>query len=198
MDLPPSAVTDALRTQNRDASGGRIAEGKRDIRIRSIGRFSRLDEIENTLLSAAGQTPVLVKDVATVEMGYKEVDRIVRNKGRTVIALNAQREVGSNVVEVMAGFQARLKMVQADMLPAEARRLGIDGTFNLEQVYDQTLYIHQAVDLVTQNLWVGGRPRDRRAAAVPAEPALDGDHRARDPDQRHRHVPRHGRHRAIA
>lgn len=154
--LSPTQFVAALRAQNLDASAGQLAEGKRDIRIRSVGRYDRLDQIENTLLSAPGEPVVRVKDVATAELTYKEADRMVRNKGRVVVALNAQREVGSNVIEVMAGFQKRLDEVKKNLLPAESKRLHLKGEITCEQVYDQTVYIYQALDLVRQNLWVGG------------------------------------------
>ncbi|QNN24591.1 efflux RND transporter permease subunit [Planctomycetales bacterium ZRK34] len=154
--ITPTQFVAALRAQNIDASAGQLAEGKRDIRIRSVGRYDRLDQIDNTLLSAPGEPVVRVKDVATAELTYKEADRMVRNKGRVVVAMNAQREVGSNVIEVMKGFQQRLDEVKNNLLPAESKRLGLKGEITAEQVYDQTVYIYQALDLVQTNLWVGG------------------------------------------
>jgi len=156
LSVSPSQLAAALRTQNVNASAGQLAEGKLDIRVRSIGRYDRVEDIENTLLSAPGDPVVRVKDVATVELGYKEPDRFVRNKGRTVMALNAQRDVGSNVMEVMARFKDRLQYVRDNLLPAEAKEIGLDGEIVMEQVYDQTIYIDQAIALVQQNLWVGG------------------------------------------
>ena len=147
---------DKLRAQNRNVSAGQIAEGKRDIRLRSIGRYERPDQIENTLLSEPGRPVVRVKDVARITLDYKEPTRTVRSRGRTVLAINAQREVGSNVIAVMERYREKLTLVADHLLPAEARRLGIAGIFELEQVYDQTIYIHDAVGLVRRNLWVGG------------------------------------------
>ncbi|MBI1367448.1 MAG: MMPL family transporter [Planctomycetes bacterium] len=154
--ISPSQFVAALRAQNLDASAGQLAEGKRDIRIRSVGRYDRLDQIDNTLLSEPGEPVVRVRDVATAVLTHKEPDRIVRNKGRVVVAMNAQREVGSNVIEVMEAVKERLESVKQSILPAEARRLHLNGTLDAEQVYDQTIYIYQALDLVRSNLYVGG------------------------------------------
>ncbi|MDH3583671.1 MAG: efflux RND transporter permease subunit, partial [Phycisphaerae bacterium] len=156
LGITPTRLVDALRTQNANASAGQLAEGKRDILVRSIGRFDRLDQIEDTLLSRPGEPVVRVRDVAGVELTYKEPNRTVRNKGRTVLAFNAQREVGTNVIQVMQRYKAALARAQQYTLPAEARRLGMDGEILMEQVYDQTIYINQAVNLVLQNLWIGG------------------------------------------
>lgn len=154
--VTPTELVESLRLQNRNASAGQLAEGKLDVRVRSIGRYERLDQIEDTLLSKPGEPVVRVKDVGEAVMGHKEPDRTVRNKGRTVIAMNAQREVGSNVIEVMKGFKARLEDVRANHLPAEEKRVGMNGHVVMEQVYDQTTYIYQALNLVVDNLYVGG------------------------------------------
>lgn len=145
-------LAESLRRQNRNAPAGQLAEGKYDVRVRSVGRYDDLEQVRQTLLSDPGRPVVRVRDVASVELDYKEPRRIVRNKGRVVLAFNAQREVGSNVVEVMEGFQAALERLRQTALPAEANRLGLKGDIVMEQVYDQTIYIHQAVNLVLGNL----------------------------------------------
>ncbi|MBI1373466.1 MAG: MMPL family transporter [Phycisphaera sp.] len=146
-----------LRAQNANASAGRINEGKRDVPVRAIGRYERVEEIENTLLSAPGEPVVKVKDVCrAVELAYKEPARIVRSRGERVLAFNAQREVGSNVIQVMKDYEDKIEWVKQNMLPAEARRLHLNGEIKLEKVYDQTVYIDQALELVNSNLYVGG------------------------------------------
>ncbi|MEE8459152.1 MAG: efflux RND transporter permease subunit, partial [Phycisphaerales bacterium] len=42
------------------------------------------------------------------------------------------------------------------LLDAEARRLGLNGELTLTQVYDQTIYITDALTLVRNNIWIGG------------------------------------------
>jgi HAE1 family hydrophobic/amphiphilic exporter-1 len=154
--ISPTQLVNALRAQNRDASAGTISEGKLDVRVRAVGRYERLDQIEDTLLSAPGEPVVRVRDIGKAVMKWKKPARVVRNKGRLVMAMNAQREVGSNVIQVMEGFKKVLERVNNDLLAAESRRLNLSTPITAEQVYDQTVYIYQALDLVTSNLWVGG------------------------------------------
>src|SRR5690606_1945531 len=71
---------------------------------------------------------------------------------------NAQREPGSNVMEVMEGLDAELARLNGPggLLEQQALKLGLDGKLYLRKVYDQTIYIRQAIDLVTGNIYVGG------------------------------------------
>jgi len=160
LGIPVGKLIDRLSQQNADASAGQIKEGKLDVRVRSVGRFTAVEPILQTLLSDPGQPVVKVKDVAEVKVGFKESQFFVRSRGQSVIAINAQREVGSNVMQVMAGLKEKIVYAQESLLPQEAKRLGIEagpaGGFKLEQVYDQTIYIDQAIALVLKNLWIGG------------------------------------------
>ena len=47
-------------------------------------------------------------------------------------------------------------MRQAGLLETEAKRRGLNGTLTLTQVYDQTVYIEDALALVRSNIWIGG------------------------------------------
>lgn len=146
----------ALQRENRSISAGQIAEGKSDIRLRLVNRYDSIEQVEDTIISPPNSPVVYLKDVAEVVQSYKKADRIVRSKGRVVLAVNAQREPGSNVMAVMEEFRKRVKWVDESLLPTAARRFNINGEFHFNQVYDQTIYIDQAINLVTTNLWIGG------------------------------------------
>lgn len=147
---------EALRTQNRSVSAGQLTEGMRDVRVRSSGRYRELDQIRNTLINPPGQKPVWVRDVAKVQLDWKEPGRVVRSHGERVLAFNAKQEVGSNIIAVMGRYKERLAYLKEKMLPAEAKRRGLNGQITIEQAYDQTIYINQALDMVQKNLWIGG------------------------------------------
>ncbi|MHC4429331.1 MAG: efflux RND transporter permease subunit, partial [Planctomycetota bacterium] len=97
-------------------------------------------------------------DVGEAVMTYKEPTSFVRSKARPVIAINAEREIGCNVMEVMAALQEELAQLNAPggLLETEARRRDLDGGLYLDQVYDQTVYINDALALVRNNIFIGG------------------------------------------
>ncbi len=154
--IQPTRLAQVLREQNLNASAGNIEEGKLDVRLRAVGRYESADEIAQTIISEPDEPIVRVRDVAEVKLGYKEPFAIVRSKGERSLAINAQREVGSNVMTVMAGFREAIERINRDIMPDKARDLGLDGNLQLEQVYDQTVYIEQAINLVLNNLFIGG------------------------------------------
>ncbi|MHB1155215.1 MAG: efflux RND transporter permease subunit [Phycisphaerales bacterium] len=156
--ITPDQLVSKLRQHNINVSAGDINENKNIVRVRTIGKYDNLDDIRQTVISGIGQPVVRVVDVASVVSSYKDPIGLVRSKGRIVLAINAQREVGSNVLRVMDGFTQAINRINAPggMLDLEAKRMGLHGTLRLEQVYDQTTYINDALALVKSNLWVGG------------------------------------------
>ncbi len=141
----------ALQLENVNISAGDLAEGRLDVRIRTIGQYDNLDDVRQTIVTydeAGG--PVRVKDLGAVVLTLEKRRSFVRANGKNALAINAIRETGSNVMDVMAQVRQRLDEVQRDILPT------ISPNLRLHQVYDETVYIQDAIDLVTENLWQGG------------------------------------------
>jgi len=147
-------VAGALRAENQNISAGTIAEGKRDYRVRVLGQFTDTKDILDAIVAYRDGKPVYLRDIGEVEMGHEKRRGFVRSVGGQAIAINAKRQTGSNVMRVMAGLRERLEVVRAEILPTIHPEVG--PHLRLRQVYDETTYIQSAIDLVMQNLWVGG------------------------------------------
>lgn len=141
-------VRRVLMEQNADTSAGDFWEGKRKWIVRTIGQFKEIKDVEDQLLAVRDGAPVYVRDVGKVKLGYKKPTGIVRRFGESSIAINCVRETNANVLNVMEGLKATLKDLNKNIL--EPRGL------MLTQVYDETEYIYSAVNLVQQNIFIGG------------------------------------------
>lgn len=140
-------VRNVLRGQNQDTSGGDYWEGKRRWVVRTLGQFRSPEQVEQQLLAIRDGSPVYVRDVAIVQLGYKKADGLVRRFGESSIAVNALRETGANVLEAMAGLQA----VNRELNEGILKQRGLQ----LTQVYDETEYINSSVKLVQENIFTG-------------------------------------------
>ncbi len=141
-------LREALREQNQNLSGGDFDEGKRRYIIRTTGEYQTVDDIENTILKHFNGRPVYVKDVAEVTVDFDELRDYVRHNGLPGIAVNARREIGSNILEVMADIKAEVKRLNENLLEP----MGL----NLVQTADKTEYISRSITMVETNLLVGG------------------------------------------
>lgn len=143
----------ALQRANASISAGDVEEGKRRYIVRAEGEFQTPDQVKNVVLisnlNENGRfSRVTVKDIATVEFTHKEPISNIRFLGDSSLAINAVRQSGANVIEIMEGVRNAVKELNENSLPS----LGL----KLEQVYDETIYIDSAIELVRQNIWIGG------------------------------------------
>lgn len=142
-------VEQALRGQNANTSAGRSTQGKRDVAVRTVGQYESPDEIRNTVIAYTAGGPVYVRDVAEVERGFKKQYSFVRSRGEYSLAFPVRREVGANVVEVMRGVRAAVNTVNEQVL--KGRNLALE----LKQVYDETVYVDQAIGMVKESALTG-------------------------------------------
>ncbi|MCI5110191.1 MAG: efflux RND transporter permease subunit [Marivita sp.] len=154
LGLTIPAVVQRLRAENISISAGDVEEGKRRYTVRADGNLNTIDAINSVVLrsqslgtnGALGR--VRVGDVADVSFAYKENTARLRFRGEPALAFNIVREQGANVISTMEEVKAVIAELEAG--PVSANGL------TLEQVYDETIYIEGAIDLVTQNIWIGG------------------------------------------
>jgi HAE1 family hydrophobic/amphiphilic exporter-1 len=146
--LKMGQIREALDKQNLDISGGNIDQGKRSYTIRTVGQYRSIEDILDTVILRDRTRVIYLKDVANAGFAYKEQNFVVRTKGKPTMAMNATKESGSNVIMVMKGLKNALGKVNEQIL--EPRNL------RLVQVYDETIYINSAINLVIQNIWKGG------------------------------------------
>jgi len=145
-------VVRTLRAENISISAGDVDEGKRRYVVRTEGNLNTEEAIRNVVLRSGavsgGTGRVRVGDVAEVGFAFKNPTSRLRFRGEPGLAFNVVRESGANVISVMED----LKLVLAELSEGPIS----DAGMNLKQVYDETVYINGAIDLVTQNIWIGG------------------------------------------
>lgn len=142
-------VRQALRGQNENISAGTRSQGKRDYAVRTVGEYESVEDVLATVIAYTSGGPVYVRDVADVEMSFKDPEGMVRSKGQYVLAFPVRREVGANVIQVMDLLRQAVNRVNSEVLSARKMRL------DLTQVYDETIYIRQAIEMVRSNIVYG-------------------------------------------
>ena len=146
-------VVASLRNENISVSAGTVDEGKRRYVVRADGKLDTIEAIRDVVLRSEGQGNggtlgrVRVADVADVRFAYKENNAQLRFRGEPALAFNLVREQGANVITTMTEVKAVVAELEAGPVAAE--------NLVLEQIYDETIYIEGAIDLVTQNIWIG-------------------------------------------
>ena len=151
--LSVSNVLDVLRSATTLQTVGRVGQGKRVYTVRTEAIAYTPETAMNTVvrsdIAPNGQVvPVLLSDIAEVALTTERRSSFRRLNGQDAIIINALREPGSNVVETMESLRAEIDDLNAGILNQRNLTLNV--------VYDETGYISSAINLVQQNIWVGG------------------------------------------
>ncbi len=109
-------VRRALISTNTNISGGDMDEGKNRFVVRTLGQFKSIEEVGDLVIARRDDIPVYIRDIAKVQLGYKKLQAFVRQKNEASIAVNAQREVGANVLTVMKGLREATRELNENLL----------------------------------------------------------------------------------
>src|SRR6266849_6666017 len=141
--IPLSKVTDAIRSSNMDVGGRCIEMSEREYMVRGRGYLRGVPDLEQIVLKTQQGTPVLLRDVARVEIGPDE--------RRGLTELNGEGEVASGIVLQRDGANALSVIKNVKDKIAEIAGSLPDGV-KIVPVYDRSDLIYRAIDTLKHTL----------------------------------------------
>ena len=141
-----SQIAERVRAENVNLSGGRLEEGTQRFLVRTINEFQTVAEFADAIIANVSGRPVYLRDVATVERGYKEREAITRVQGRESVELAVYKEGDANTVQVAGRVEQKLEQIR-ESLPED---------LELVKIYDQSKFISAAIQQVTSAALIGG------------------------------------------
>ncbi|MEM8549013.1 MAG: efflux RND transporter permease subunit, partial [Pseudomonadota bacterium] len=96
-------VREALRSRNRDVSGGDLDFGKRRYLVRTVGRFDSIEAMNDLIITEREGAFIRLRDVGYAELGKQEVRSLSFTGSDRSLALSVNKQSGANVVEVLDG-----------------------------------------------------------------------------------------------
>ncbi|MEM1080524.1 MAG: efflux RND transporter permease subunit, partial [Pseudomonadota bacterium] len=146
LQLTIEQVIERLRASNVNLSGGRLEEGARQFLVRTINEFETVDQIDDTIIATQDGRPVYLSDIATVNERWREREAITRVNGLETVELALYREGDANVVSVAREVGRSLNRVRGEL----------PGDLQLVAIYDQSVFIRNAIVQVVQAALMGG------------------------------------------
>jgi Cu(I)/Ag(I) efflux system membrane protein CusA/SilA len=141
--IPLMKVAQAVRESNRDV-GGRVVEmAETEYMVRGKGYLRGKADIESLVVKAEGGTPVLIRDIARVELGPDERRGLTELNGEgEVVSGIAMARYGQNALEVIHNLKDKIGEISA----------GLPAGVSIETVYDRSDLIHRAIDTLKVTL----------------------------------------------
>ncbi|MCP4969324.1 MAG: efflux RND transporter permease subunit [Arcobacter sp.] len=146
--LTISNVINILRNENVDVSAGIQNIQRRAYRIRTVNKFTSIQDIKNVILISNREQRVRIGDIAKIDFGYETANTVAMYLGKDGIFLGVQPNSNANIVSLTNSVEKVVKELNAGILNK--------NNLVLQWIYDERPYIVGSVDLVQQNILIGG------------------------------------------
>lgn len=145
-------VANRIVAENIDTAAGTVDIDRRTYRVRTSARFKSIEELEQMVLFNDGVRSIRLGEVASISKGHaKVVANILQSNGdklNKALIYGVRMEPSANVVETTNRVEEVFEHLNANVLP--------DHKIHLDWFFDQRGYINGAIELVQQNIAIGG------------------------------------------
>ncbi|MBI2379522.1 MAG: efflux RND transporter permease subunit [Gammaproteobacteria bacterium] len=141
--IPLERVAQVVRDSNTDVGGRTVELAEREYMVRGKGYLRGVEDLEKLVVKAEGGTPVLLRDIARVELGPDERRGVAELDGEgEVVAGIAMARYGQNALDVIHNLKAKIDEIAS----------GLPEGMRVETVYDRSALIHRAIDTLRNTL----------------------------------------------
>jgi copper/silver efflux system protein len=130
-------VIEALQKANQAAGGSVVELAEAEYMVRSRGFLQSLDDFRGIPVTLSGATPILLRDIATVQLGPE--------MRRGIAELDGEGEVAGGVVVMRSGKNARTT-IAAVQERLQALKTSLPPGVEVVTTYDRSLLIDRAID----------------------------------------------------
>ncbi|CAN1565427.1 COG3696 Putative silver efflux pump [Fimbriimonadaceae bacterium] len=139
-------VVTALQKNNQNAGGGVLERNGERVLIRSVGLATKISDIEKIVVKTEAGIPVLIREVATVQLGIPVLTGISTKDGKEAMTVTVMMLKGANGRTVADAVNARVNEIRAQ-LPDDV---------SLTTVYNRSDLVGESVHTVEKSLLEGG------------------------------------------
>ena len=139
-------VVQGVAMANQEVPAGNLVQGPRQLLLRTMGKFTSVDDFNNVIVATPGGKPVHLADIATVSDGVKERTSFARVDGKRAVGLNILKQSGSNTVRVADAVRGQIDRLKKE-LPADVQ---------ITMAKDNSTFIRDSVNDVLFDILYGG------------------------------------------
>lgn len=121
-DITPLDVYNAISKSNINVGGDVIVDNSQAYVVRGIGLLNNAEEIGNIIVDNINNTPILVKDIAQVDVSsLPRLGQVGRDKQNDVVEGIIVMRKGENPSEVIKRVEERINYLNEKVLPADVK-----------------------------------------------------------------------------
>lgn len=115
--LEQAALFEAVDRNNRLVAAGSLDTGQGRFAIKIPGVFETAEDLLNLPVKAEGDRVVRLRDVGFVRRTFKDADAFARVNGRTSLAVEVKKRIGTNIIDTIEQVKAKVEAERAGWPP---------------------------------------------------------------------------------
>ena len=145
MGLPLDQILTRIKEGNVTLPAGTIDRGDFEITMRTLGEYTSLDQLSETVVAIREGAPIKLHDIARIDDTWKKISRMIFVNGKPGVRLGVRKQSGMNTVEV-----ARLTLEEAEKINRDIPQI------TLTPIIDTSDYIRNSITNVGSMALYGG------------------------------------------
>ncbi|HOO38775.1 MAG TPA: efflux RND transporter permease subunit [Deltaproteobacteria bacterium] len=145
MGLPLDQILSRIQEGNVTLPAGTIDRGDFEITMRTLGEYTSLDQLSETVVAIREGAPIKLHDIARIDDTWKKISRLIFVNGKPGVRLGVRKQSGMNTVEV-----ARLTLEEAEKINRDIPQI------TLTPIIDTSDYIRNSITNVGSMALYGG------------------------------------------
>jgi len=146
LNLTVADISQKLKSQNINLSGGQIRSGQRQLLVRTFNEYQSMEDFANTIVLTKDQKLIRLRDIADINFTHKDPTAIIRHNGIQAVEIAIYKEGDSNTVKVAEAVQERIEILRKEL--PEDMQLSVQS--------DASKFINQAISELISSALIGG------------------------------------------
>ena len=138
-------VVSALSKQNLELGGGKVQDGHKNYIVRTVGEYTSIDEINDTVISTINGYSVKLRDIGSAELGFAETSNESFINGEKGVYVSITKQSDANTVTVANNVYKKIDQLK-QTLPSD---------ITMEIIQDDTVSIRETINTLVQSAWQG-------------------------------------------
>jgi HAE1 family hydrophobic/amphiphilic exporter-1 len=134
-----------LKAENLNSPAGPVERGNVDVNLRTVGQYTKLDELRQTVVAVRDGAPIYLENIAQIRDTHKRRTEMIRINQAPGIRLAIQKQSGTNTVEIASRVVAEMGRINADF-----------SVIQLIPIMDNAKYIQRSIQNIGESVILGG------------------------------------------
>ncbi|GLI55181.1 acriflavin resistance protein [Propionigenium maris DSM 9537] len=114
-DISVLEIVEKIRSAHSYIPLGEVKTSENNLSVLYDGKLKNIENIEKIVVRTDGESKIYLKDIAKVEIGYRDLDTIYTVNGKNAVYVKVLREEGEDFIEVAQRVREKIEEINLQL-----------------------------------------------------------------------------------